>query len=63
MGVEASASVARKSGAYLKVKLRPGVSIDLRAEAKRRGVEYDEFAAEIIGAVVNHKLYAAVLDH
>ncbi|WP_079601875.1 hypothetical protein [Bradyrhizobium erythrophlei] len=62
MGTEANAPAARKSNATLKVRLGAGVSIDLRAEAKRRGVEYDEFAAEIIDAVVNNKLYAAVLD-
>ena len=62
MGTESNAPSARKSNAILTVKLGPGVSIDLRAEAKRRGVEYGEFAAEIIDAVVNHKLYSAVLD-
>jgi len=63
MGTEANAPVARKSNATLKVNIGTDVSMDLRAEAKRRGVEYREFAAEIIDAVVNHKLYAAVLDH
>ncbi|WP_439398503.1 hypothetical protein ACRQ5Q_14545 [Bradyrhizobium sp. PMVTL-01] len=58
---ETEAPQGRKS--TLKVKVASGVSIDLRAEAKRRGVEYDDLAAEIIDAVVNHGLYAAVLDH
>lgn len=60
---ELGAPQPRKSVATLKVKVTPGVSIDLRAEAKRRGVEYDDLAAEIIGNVVNHGLYSAVLDH
>ncbi|UGY15239.1 hypothetical protein HAP48_0043060 [Bradyrhizobium septentrionale] len=51
---------ARKS--TLTVRVTPNVSVDLRAEAKRRGVEYDEFAASILDAVANHGLYAAVLD-
>jgi hypothetical protein len=58
MDIEAGAPVARK----VALKLKPTVSLDLRAEAKRRGVKYDDLAAEIIDAVVHHRLYAAVLD-
>jgi len=47
----------------LKLKVASDISISLRAEAKRRGIEYDVLAAEIIDAVVNHGLFAAVLDH
>jgi hypothetical protein len=63
MDTEKSASVVRAGHRALKVKTAPGVLSDLRAEAKRRGVGYDKLAAEIIDAVVNHKLFAAVLDH
>ena len=40
----------------------PDVAEEIANEAKRRGVEYDEFAAEIIDAVVKSKIYDAVLD-
>jgi hypothetical protein len=33
----------------------------LRTEAKRRGVKVGAFAVEILGSVVAHDLYAAVL--
>ena len=59
MGFETTAPSARKT---IKVKLEASVSLGLRAEAKRWGVEYDEFAAKIIDAVVKHGLYAAVLE-
>lgn len=62
MGFEAKAPVARNLAATLKLKVGRDVSMDLRMEAKRRGVEYDVLAAEIIDAVVKHKIYAAVLD-
>ncbi|WP_024516959.1 hypothetical protein [Bradyrhizobium sp. Tv2a-2] len=58
-GIEARE--ARRS--FVRVPVASRVSEDLRAEAKRRGVEYDDLAAEIIDTVVNHGLYAAVLDH
>ena len=61
MNDKSSASHGRNS--RLKLQLNPDVSIDLRAEAKRRGVEYDDLAAGILDAVVKHELYAAVLDH
>jgi hypothetical protein len=63
MGAASGAPVARKSNATLKVSVGSDVSLSLRQEAQRRGVEYDKLAAEIIDAVVNHRLYAAVLDH
>jgi hypothetical protein len=46
----------------IRVKLLPDVSLDLMSEAQRRGIEYDELAAEIIDAVVKNRIYAAVLD-
>lgn len=52
-----------KSNPKLKLQLSPDVSLCLRAEAKRRGIDHDDLAAEIIGAVVSHELFAAVLDH
>jgi molybdate-binding protein len=58
MNIEAGAPVARK----VALKLKPDVSLDLRKEAKRRGVKYDALAAEIVDAVVSHRLFAAVLD-
>lgn len=60
MGSRASAPAARKS--ILKLQLEPSVSLDLKAEAKRRGVDYESFVATILGAVASHELYAAVLD-
>jgi hypothetical protein len=57
------AQSARKSKSGIRLQLKPSVSIDLRVEAKRRGIEYDDLAAEIIDAVVKNQLYAAVLDH
>lgn len=46
----------------LKLQLSPDVSLCLQAEAKRRGVEQDDLAAKILGAVVDNELFAAVLD-
>ena len=59
MEIQAGAPLARKSNVAL--KLKPDVSLDLRIEAKRRGVKYNDLAAEIIEAVVSHKIYDAVL--
>jgi hypothetical protein len=62
METQTGAISTRKANATLKVSIGSDVSLDLRIEAKRRGVAYDALAAEIIDAVVTHKLFAAVLD-
>jgi hypothetical protein len=56
-----SAPETRRSTLHL--KLSATVRTSIRTEAKRRGVEADDLAAEIIDTVVSHGLYAAVLDH
>jgi hypothetical protein len=51
-----------RAGPTVKIKVAPDISLDLRVEAKRRGLERDALAAAIIAAVVNNDLFAAVLD-
>lgn len=46
----------------IRITLPPEISDGLRSEARIRGVGSDILAAEIIDAVVNDKLYSAVLD-
>lgn len=46
----------------IRLDLPSSITDELRLEARRRGVTYDELAAEIIDAVVGDSLYAAVLD-
>lgn len=52
----------RAQQATLKLQLDPGISLDLKAEAKRRGVDHGTFVARILKMVVDHNLYSAVLD-
>lgn len=44
------------------VPIPSDLSIDLRVEAKRRGIERDDLVAAILAAVATNQLYAAVLD-
>jgi hypothetical protein len=57
-----SVRTGEKAGSTIKLRVPPDVSIDLRVEAKRRGLERDALAAAIIAAEVNNDLFAAVLD-
>jgi hypothetical protein len=38
----------------VKLKITSDVSLDLRIEAKRRGIDRDDLVAAIIAAVVDH---------
>jgi predicted DNA binding CopG/RHH family protein len=44
------------------IKLKRATADALKAEARRRGVGYHDFAAEILAKVAADRIYAAVID-